>query len=240
LIHDGYGEAVSEEPTQPPAETELTSAYPEPRPMPYGSSPYATSPPLAPTEGVEGHRALVEPADVWTALLGSIGVASLGVLAGFVWLWLAPRALTTSDGKGHSSLLNPSTKAFAGADVTFLFIGIVAGLICGVCAAVLARHRGLAVSVAMGVGGTLASLIAAWIGRALSGGPNNYWLNHATAGNHRFFIELATRPYLMAWPVTALVVTFIVAMFTPDRPIDIEPTEPAPAEAAVARPGTVD
>ena len=231
---------MSDEPTEQAAETEPTSAYPQPRPMPYGSSPYAVTVQVPAADSAARERALVEPPDVWTALLGSIGVASLGVLAGFVWLWLAPRALTTSDGNGHSSLLNPSTKAFAGADVTFLFIGIGAGLICGVGAAILARHRGLAVSVAMGVGGTLASLIAAWIGRALSGGPNNYWLHHATAGNHRFFLELATRPYLMAWPVTALIVTFIVAMATPDQPIEIVPTEAAPAEATVSRPGPVD
>jgi hypothetical protein len=237
---DSYGEAVSDEPTEQPAENEPTSAYPEPRPMPYGSSPYAVTAPLAAPDPAAPQRALVEPADLWTALLGTVGVALLGVLAGFVWLWLAPRALTTSDGKGHSSLIDPSTKAFAGADVTFLFVAVGAGLICGIVAAVLARHRGLAVSVAMGIGGSLASLIAAWIGRALSGGPNNYWLHHAAAGNHRFFIELATRPYLIAWPVTALIVTFVVAMVTPDRPVEVEPTEPAPAEGAVARPGPAD
>jgi hypothetical protein len=235
---DGYGEAVSDQPSEQPAQP--TSAYPEPRPMPYGSSPYAVTVPTPAPDAEAPQRAVVEPADLWTALLGTVGVTLLGVLAGFIWLWLAPRAMTTSDGKGHSSLVNPSTKAFAGADVTFLFIGVGAGLICGIVAAILARHRGLAVSVAMGVGGTLASLIAAWIGRALSGGPNNYWLNHATAGDHRFFVELATRPYLMAWPVTALVVTFVVAMVTPDRPLEIEPTEPAPAEGAAVRPWPAD
>ena len=211
--------------------SEPTLAYPQPRPMPYGSSPYAvtvgstTFPPAAVT-----HPPLLELADLWTAILGTVFVIPLGVLAGFVWLWLAPRAMVSADGKGGAQLLNPETKAFAGADVTFLFITVVAGLLCGIVAALLARHRGVAVSVALAAGGTIAAVLAAWIGRAMSGGPAAHWAHHVSAGHHRFFIELTTRQYLVVWPLAAVLVTFVAALATPDRPIEVEPTEPAPAE----------
>jgi hypothetical protein len=216
----------SEEPSQP------TLAYPQSRPMPYGSSPYAAT--VTPGSAIDrdvSRPPVLELADVWTAVLGTIGVVLVGVLAGFVWLWLAPRAMAVSDGKGKSGLLDPETKAFAGADVTFLFIGVAAGLLCGIVAAILARRRGVAVSVAMAVGGTIASLAAAFIGRAASGGPAHYWADHAAAGNHRYFIELTARQYVVGWPLAALAVTFVVGMLTPDPPVDIEPTEQAPSDS---------
>jgi hypothetical protein len=200
--------------------------------MPYGSSPYALT--IAPAvDGRTRGRSLIGLADVWTALLGTIAVVIVGVLAGFVWLWLAPRPHgVVSAGAEKSVQFDSANKVFASADVTFLFIGAGAGLVCGLVATILARRRGVAVSVAMAVGGTIASLLAAFIGRALSGGPQDYWLARASVGPHRYFIELTTRRFLVGWPIAALLVVFVVALFTPDRPIEIEPTEPAPAESA--------
>ncbi|HEY3926371.1 MAG TPA: hypothetical protein VGL75_17550 [Acidothermaceae bacterium] len=211
---------------------EPTLAYSQPRPMPYGSSPYAVSVPQgadAPSRG----RSPIGLADVWTALLGTVAVVIVGVLAGFLWLWIAPRPHGVVSASGGKSIqFDSANKVFASADVTFLFIGVGAGLLCGLVATILARRRGVAVSIAMAVGGTLASLLAAFIGRALSGGPQDYWLARASVGPHRYFIELTTRRFLVGWPIAALLVVFVVALFTPDRPVEIEPTEPAPAESA--------
>jgi hypothetical protein len=239
LTPAGYGEQVSDETTEPaPEPSEPTLAYPQPRPIPYGSSPYAVT--VTTTNPVPDVRQqpLLELADLWTVILGTICVIPLGVVAGFVWLWLAPRAMAVADGKGKTGLLDPGTKAFAGADVTFLLIGVAAGVLCAVAAATLARHRGLAVSVAMAVGGTAASVLAAWIGRTLSAGPANHWQNHVSAGNHRYFIELGNRQFLLGWPIAALVITFIVGLLTPDRPVAIEPTEPAPSQTEPSQPET--
>ena len=232
-----YGEQVSDDSADPaldrsaPEPSEPTLAYPQPRPIPYGSSPYAVT--VTTTNPVPDVRQqpLLELADLWTVILGTICVIPLGVAAGFVWLWLAPRAMAVADGKGKTGLLDPGTKAFAGADVTFLFVTVVAGLLCGVVAAVIARHRGVAVSVAVAAGGTIAAVLAAWIGRTMSGGPAQHWASHVGAGNHRYFLELTTRQYLVAWPMAALAVTFVVALLTPDRPVEVVPTEPAPAES---------
>jgi hypothetical protein len=188
-----------------------TEAYPAPRPAPYGSSPYAIGPvPWNPLPEPPPRR-LVEMADVWTTLLGTVGVLVVGVLASVVWVWLAPRVMAVRDAKGGVSLVDGSTKAFAGADVWFLFVTAGAGLLCGLIAAVVARHRGLAVSVAMAVGGIAAALLAAFLGRMFTGGP------------------LSTRQYVVAWPMAALAVTFVVALLTPDPPVQPEIVEPPPA-----------
>jgi hypothetical protein len=192
-----------------------THAYPGPRPVPYGSSPYA-QPPAQPVDAVPDEP-LFGRADLWTVILGTVGVLLVGVVATFVWVWLAPRAMATRDASGSVSLLEPETKAFAGADVTFLVVTVVAGLVCGVLAAIVARHRGLAVTVAMGGGGVLAALMVAWCGRFLTGGPLGSWARHGPTGSHELFIQLQARPFIMAWPIAALAVTFVVALASRDR-----------------------
>jgi hypothetical protein len=200
--------------------------------MPYGSSPYAVTVSPGTDARVRG-QSPIGLADVWTAVLGTVAVVIVGVIAGLLWLWIAPRPRgVVSAGTGKSVQFDSANKVFASADVTFLFIGVGAGLLCGLVASILARRRGVAVSVAMALGGTLASLLAAFIGRALSGGPQNHWLARASVGRHHYFIELTTRRFIVGWPIAALLVVFVVGLFTPDRPVEIEPTEPAPAESA--------
>jgi hypothetical protein len=193
-----------------------SGGYQAPRPAPYGVSPYAT--PTVDHEGRE--RPLVEMADVWTALLGTIAVLIVGVVATFIWVWVAPRAVAVKDAQGGVSLAQPETKAFAGADATYFFITLAAGLLCGAVAAVVARHRGLAVTVALGGGGLLSSLMVAWLGRWLTGGALTRWANDAPTGSHDLFIQLQTRPFIMAWPIAALVITFFVALATSNRAPD--------------------
>jgi hypothetical protein len=199
----------------------LTGAYPGPRPAPYGVNPYAT-PTGAAVGGAEAERErpLIEMADVWTALLGTIAVLVVGVVATFVWVWVAPRATAIKDAKGGVSLTQPETKAFAGADATYFFVTLGAGLLCGLIAALVARHRGLAVTVALGGGGILSSLMVAWLGRWLTGGALTRWAGDASTGSHDFFIQLQTRPFVVAWPIAALVVTFFVALATSNRARD--------------------
>ena len=200
--------------------------------MPYGSSPYAvTVGPEASIAPAAIRRPIFGWADAWTALLGSIGISVLGVVAGLVWLGLAPRATAHTQGGdiGFGSNVN---KVFAGADLSFAVICVVAGLLCGAVGAILARRRGLAVSLALTIGGTSASLIASWLGRQISGGPAARWAAHAGAGSHHYFIALIDRQFLIAWPLAGLAVTFVVALFTPDPIDEVEATEPAPVESA--------
>jgi len=184
--------------------------------VPYGSDPYA---------GAHAHpepprRPVFERADLWTTLLGTVAVLIVGVIATFIWVWIAPRAIAAKDAKGGVSLSVPETRAFVGADVTYFFVTLGAGVLCALVAATVARHRGLAVSIAMAGGGILSSLMVAWLGRWLTGGPLHRWADHASVGSHHLYLQLQTRPFIVAWPVVALLITFVVALATQDRPAD--------------------
>jgi hypothetical protein len=180
----------------------------------YGTQPYAVAPPPPPTQ-----RPVVEIADLWTVVLGTVGVLLVGVVTTAVWVWVAPRVIAVKQPGGGVGFVASEPKGFAGADVAFLAITAAAGLLCAGVAALVARRRGLAVTVAMAGGGFLASWLTAWFGRLLTGGPAAHWVAHATVNAHQhYFIELQTRPFVMAWPVVALVVTFFVALATPDEP----------------------
>lgn len=197
------------------------------RPAPYGPDPYAVPVDFAPPP----RQPIFDRADLWTVILGTIGVLLVGVIATFVWVWIAPRAMVVRDAHGGVSLVNPETKAFAGADVTYLFVTVAAGLLCALIAAVVARHRGLAVTIAMAGGGVLSSLMVGWCGRWLTGGPIDHWVAHTPVGTHQLFIQLQTRPFVVAWPFVALIVTFVVALATQDREPETAPEASAAQDA---------
>ncbi len=197
--------------------------------LPYGSVPYGSVPygpgreqGSAPSEPTE--RPLVQRADLWAALLGTLAVVPLGALAALIWAAFSPRVAVVKNADGSVSLVDAYTKGFVGADVSYLIITVVAGLVCGVVAALIARHRGSAVAVSMAAGGFLAAWLMAWLGRWLTGGPASRWNDHASAGPHHYFIQLQARPFLMAWPVAALAVTFVVALVADSRSADTDQT----------------
>jgi hypothetical protein len=171
---------------------------------------------------------LFERADLWTTLLGTIAVLIVGLIATLIWIWIAPRAIAVKDAKGGVSLSVPETKAFVSADVSYFFITLGAGVLCALIAAIVARHRGLAVAIAMAGGGILSALMVAWLGRLLTGGPLTRWADHASVGSHHLYLQLQTRPFIVAWPVAALVITFVVALVTQDRPAVDQPPDLRP------------
>lgn len=93
-----------------------------------------------------------------------IGSVLLGAPAGLVWSWVAPRLTVEikSDGPHVADL--ESTKAFVGADGSYLVVMFAVGLLCGALAWRFARRSGPFTVLALTVGGTLAALIAASVG----------------------------------------------------------------------------
>ncbi|MBX6370977.1 MAG: hypothetical protein IRZ02_01800 [Acidothermus sp.] len=193
------------------SETEPTppwTPYPGPRPAPYRSDvPQAAEP----------ARPLLEPADYWTALLGTLALLPLGVFAALIWVALAPRATASVTASHQVSIVGSEPRAFVAADMTFLFIAVVAGVLCGGIAMLLGRHRGTAVAVAMAAGGVGASYLMSWLGMWISGGPAHRWAAEATAGTHHYFLQLQAQPFLMAWPLIAVLVVLVVSVVTEKR-----------------------
>lgn len=93
-----------------------------------------------------------------------VATVLLGAPAGLLWSAVAPRVsvVFTKDGPQVTDL--ESTKAFVGADGTFLVVVLLMGLLCGVLAWLFARGFGPWTVGALAVGGLLAALVASRVG----------------------------------------------------------------------------
>lgn len=105
-------------------------------------------------------------------LLDDLGVLSavvavvvlLGAPAGLLWSAVAPRLTVTVTAEGADAPDLLTSKAFIGADVTFLLIALGMGVLCGLLAWRFARRSGPFTVVGLVLGGLLAALVAAEVG----------------------------------------------------------------------------
>ena len=110
------------------------------------------------------------PARLRSAVLALLATAAasalLGVLTGFLWSAVAPRALLVVAGRGVAYVANAETSAFIAADAWFCLLTAAAGLICGVAGYLLAvRRHGAAALTGLVLGGVAAAALAMWIGQ---------------------------------------------------------------------------
>ncbi len=110
------------------------------------------------------------PAGLRSAFLALIVTAAasalLGVLTGFVWSAVAPRALLVVAGRGVAYVANAETSAFIVADAWFCLLTAAAGLVCGVAGYLLAvRRHGAVALTGLVLGGLAASALAMWVGQ---------------------------------------------------------------------------
>lgn len=98
------------------------------------------------------------------ALAVLVGCVLLGAPAGLLWSAIAPRVTVRLTDKGPVADNLESTKAFIGADGSYLLIGLALGLVCGTLAWLFARRSGPWTVVALAVGGALAALVAGRVG----------------------------------------------------------------------------
>jgi hypothetical protein len=105
----------------------------------------------------------------WALLALIVAVAAsvlLGLLTGFIWSAVAPRALLVVQGRGVAYVLNSETNAFIVADAWFGLLTAVAGLICGLVGYLVAvRRYGVLPLVGLLLGGVAGSWLAMWIGQ---------------------------------------------------------------------------
>ncbi|WP_069811833.1 hypothetical protein [Streptomyces sp. TP-A0874] len=196
-----------------------------PDPPSNGSSDYEAPWPPPPGDGGTDHRAELRRA-AWVAL----GVTVAGVLLGLLWLWLAPKIPLVSNGK-VVYFQNTEGEEAIGADGTFVLLALGFGVISGAVVFLCARSGGVALVVALALGGVLASVIAWRFGIAF--GPDNDVARHARqVGKGVVFdapLELRAKGALLVWPLAAMAVHLaLTGFFTPRDP---EPEQPLPAGA---------
>lgn len=92
--------------------------------------------------------------------------ALLGLLTGFIWSAVAPRALLVVQGHGVAYVVNSETNAFIVADAWFCLLTAVAGLVCGLAGYLVAvRRYGALPLVGLLLGGVAGSWLAMWVGQ---------------------------------------------------------------------------
>lgn len=192
------------------------------------SSPYdvwTPPPPVAAEAGASRWREDV-------TAFGGIVVASvlLGAPAGLLWAAVAPRLTVTVTDDGQQVTNLESTKAFIGADGTYLVVMLVMGLLCGALAWRFARRSGPWTVLALVSGGVLAALIAAAVGLRPGAQEAIAALQQGSSfrGDVDLFLgvrdgggEVALRATWAAvgWPVGALV-SFLIGAF--QRPEELD------------------
>jgi hypothetical protein len=156
-----------------------------------------------------------------------VGSVLLGAPAGLIWSHVAPRLTVTVTQDGVSADNLESTKAFIGADGSYLVVMLVMGLICGGLAWWLARRSGPYTVAALVVGGVLAALIAASVGvrpgqaqaiAALKDGTSFRGTTELFLGiRHGDGTQLRAPWAAVGWPIGAMLVFVVGGLWKPEE-----------------------
>ena len=193
--------------------------------------------------GAPGKRPAVRAAVAWFGV-PLAGSALLGLLAGYIWGEVAPRAQLQEVSAGTAQIVNAETTAFIAADAWFCVIGAVAGLITGTLGYrfLLSARAG-----ARTIGGVRAAATAGLILGALAGGLVMLWLGHqvglsgfnhelATSPNGTLFpasVNLGAKSALAFWPMLTGIIILVSEWGTRRPAIDpVDPVQHADGSAA--------
>ncbi|MFJ3901981.1 DUF2567 domain-containing protein [Streptomyces sp. NPDC090025] len=202
--------------TPPPHQPPHDSAWPAPDDAPPAG-------PAAPSTATELRQSAVVVAASVLA----------GAVLGLLWLWLAPRVTLFSDGKAVF-LKDSEGESAIGMDGTFVLLALAFGAVAALLVFLFHRHGGVALVIALAVGGVLGSLLGWGVGVWL--GPARDVVAHAKAvGPGVVFdapLELKMRlAAMLAWPIAAMIVHLaLTALFGPrdPEPDDLGPWPPTP------------
>jgi hypothetical protein len=165
--------------------------------------------------------------DVPLALAVAVGSVLVGAPAGLLWSRVAPR-LTVTFPEGGPAANVESTKAFIGADGSYVLVMLAVGLLCGVAGWLLARRAGPWTVVALAVGGFLGALVAARVGVVPGSRDAVMALRHPQVGHEPVDLWLGALkgdiPHLrarwsapVAWPIGALLAVLVGALRRPEE-----------------------
>ena len=168
--------------------------------------------------------------DVPRALVVVAVTVLLGSPAGLLWAVVAPRLRVTVGAGGELSTPDlEASKAFIGADGSYLLVMLGAGILCGVLAWLFARQAGPWTVLALAVGGYLAALVAARVGlqpgshtalEALRPGSSyrgSFDLFLGARNPHGTGLHLRAPLAAVGWPVGALLAFLVGGLSRPQE-----------------------
>jgi hypothetical protein len=140
-----------------------------------------------------------------TSLAVLAGTAVLGVVGGFLWAVVAPRAALVMVGNGVANVVNSETNAFIAADGWYCLICVLGGVITGLFGHWLAvRRHGPVAMAAVLIGALAAGLITLWIGEQSGLSTFHHLLATLPSGAHfHAQLVLGSRGAIAFWPLAA-------------------------------------
>jgi LPXTG-motif cell wall-anchored protein len=158
-------------------------------------------------------------------------LALTGVVAGVLWWWLAPRADFRITSAGPVAIGDPSEELLVADDAVFALIVLGFGLLAGVAAWFLRRRRGMAVVLALAVGGSAMAAVAWQLGEFLGAGPTHAQLSDV-GRVVTTSLTLGSFPALALAPFGA-VLAYLVPVITSHQDDLGRTPDPAPSGGAV-------
>ncbi|MEW2520518.1 hypothetical protein [Actinacidiphila alni] len=164
------------------------------------------------------------------AALVAVAVTVCGVILALLWVWLSPRIPLVSDGKAVY-LKDTEGEEAIGSDGMFVLISLVLGALTAVGVFLRYRRGGVALVLALAVGGVLAAVVGWRLGIVL--GPTRDLRKHAMdVGANVVFdgpLKLRAKSALIAWPAAAMLVhsclTWAFGPRDPELPPYIPPAQ---------------
>lgn len=142
--------------------------------------------------------------DAAAGALTAVVLVLLGAPAGLLWARFAPHVSVVLSA-GGPGLDDPETSAFVDADVTFGVLCLVAGLLCGVLAFLLARRYGPGVALGLLAGGLLAAWVAKQTGEQVGLDAFRQAVHDSAArGRVDAALRLRAVELVVAWPIGGL------------------------------------
>ena len=143
-----------------------------------------------------------------------LAMAVIGVPAGLVWWWLAPRADFRITGDGPVAIGNPSQELLVADDVVFVLVLVGTGLLLGASAWFLRRRRGVATVVALALGACATGVVAWQLGELLGAGPTQAELADVGA-RVTTSLTLGSPAAIAAAPFMALLAYIVAVLYAP-------------------------
>ncbi|HMR48714.1 MAG TPA: hypothetical protein PKE40_05120 [Arachnia sp.] len=149
-----------------------------------------------------------------------VGSVVAGVIMGLLWFFVAPRPSYSISESLRASIPERELAGVVSADVYFVGLSVIFGLVLGV-QAWLWFHRDGLLSVAMAVlGGTAAVLVAWRVGLLVDGAGFAARLAAAGPGDRvRMDLQLRSLAALVCGPFFAILPVMIASAFLPERPV---------------------
>jgi hypothetical protein len=159
-----------------------------------------------------------------------VGCVLLGAPAGLLWSWVAPHVTVMFGPEGAGAPDLESTKAFIGADGSYVLVMLGFGVVTGALAWLLARRAGPWAVAGIALGGLLAALVAARVGLVPGSHEAIEALKQGTVGDsvdlylggplpgelHGHDPQLRAPWAAVAWPVGALLVFLVGSTVRPE------------------------